>query len=333
MRVATDNAAATGPVPTVSVIVPTCGRPEMLLDCVASILRNDFQEFEIIIVDQDRGRTLEAELLRRFNGDDRLAYLFLDNASVSRARNLGVSRARGDILVFCDDDTEADPSWLRAYVETFDACGREPVVVGGRLDPLWLAPRPRWLPESKEYLLGIYNHLDGLVPMPGPDLPIGANFAVHRKVMDAIGPFDERLGYSHERKRGMIGGEDSLLSLRAQHARFGVYHQSASRTWHKMSAHKLTRTYFLRRNFWEGVTLLTVLHLSGSPRAGAWYRVALWHVREIARWTWRLARTALLWPLAANPSRDAMEAVCSIANSVGVIRAALRLGATGRLPW
>ena len=100
-----------------------------------------------------------------------------------------------------------------------------------------------------------------------------------------------------------------------------------------MSAQKLTRTYFLRRNFWEGVTLLTVLHLSGSPLAGAWYRVALWHVREIARWTWRLARTAFLWPLAANPARDAMEAVCSIANSVGVISAALRLGATGRLPW
>ena len=168
---ATEDALAAGPVPEVSVIVPTCGRPEMLLDCVASILRNDFQEFEIIIVDQDRARTLEAELVRRFNGDGRLAYLFLDNASLSRARNLGVSRARGHILVFCDDDTETDPGWLRAYVETFDACGREPVVVGGRLDPLWLAPRPRWLPESKEYLLGIYNHLDGLVPMPGPDLP------------------------------------------------------------------------------------------------------------------------------------------------------------------
>jgi hypothetical protein len=39
------------------------------------------------------------------------------------------------------------------------------------------------------------------------------------------------------------------------------------------------------------------------------------------------------WTRRANPAQDAMEAVCSIAQSAGVIRAALKLRATGRLPW
>ena len=333
MRVAAEATSPAARVPAVSVIIPTCRRPQMLLDCVASILRNNFLDFEIIIVDQDRERTLQAELARRFNGDGRIVYLTLDAPSASRARNLAIRRARGHILVFSDDDVEVEPDWLRAYMAAFDACGQEPIVVGGRLDPLWLAPRPHWLPESKEGLLGVYNKHEGFLLMPEHDQPIGANFAVHRKVMDAVGPFDERLGPSYVRKRSMIFGEDALFSLRARQARYPVYHQAAARSWHKMSAHKARRIYFIRRSFWEGVTQLTVLHLSGAIPADRWRAVARWHARELARWGWRLARTLVRWTRLTNPSQDAMEAACSIAQSAGVIRAALKLGATGRLPW
>jgi hypothetical protein len=218
-------------------------------------------------------------------------------------------------------------------MEAFDACGDEPVVVGGRLDPLWLAPRPSWLPEAKEYLLGIYNKHDGLVLMPEHEQPIGANFATHRKVMDAVGPFDERLGPSYARKRGLIYGEDALFALRARHARYLVYHQAAARSWHKMTAQKLRRTYFLRRSFWEGVTLLCVLHLSGSMPADRWHRVVLWHLRDIARWSGRLAGTLLRVRRGPVAAQQAMEAMSSIAHSAGVIRAALKMRALGRLPW
>lgn len=333
MRVAAEATSTTGLTPAVSVIIPTCGRPQMLLDCVASILRNEFQDFEIIIIDQDRERTLETELGRRFNSDGRLVYLVLDEPHASRARNLGIQHARGNILVFSDDDVEVEPDWLRAYVEAFDACGEEPAVVGGRLDPLWLAPRPRWLPEGKEYLLGIYNKHNSLMLMPEPDQPIGANFAAHRKVVDAVGPFDERLGPSYARKRSMIFGEDALFSLRARQAHYPVYYQAAARSWHKMTARKVRKAYFIRRSFWEGVTLLSVLHLAGHVQADRWYRVVGWHAREIVRWGWRLGETLIRWRRVANPAQEAMEAISSIAHSAGVIRAALKLRATGRLPW
>ena len=321
------------PVPAVSVIIPTCGRVAMLLECVASILRNGFQDFEIIIVDQDRAPTLPAELGRRFNGDPRLVYLRLAEPHASRARNLGIQHARGEILVFSDDDTEVEPTWLQAYVDAFDACGNEPIVVGGRLDPLWDTDKPTWLPKSKEYLLGLYSKYSGLVLLPEPDQPIGANFAVHRKVMDAVGPFDERLGPSYARKRSLIFGEDALLAQRARQARYAVYHQSAARSWHKMSGRKLSKVYFLQRSYWEGVTLLTVMHLAGSIRAADWADVVRWHGREFAQSARRLARTLVRWWRLPNPASEAMEAVSSIANSTGIIRAALKLRATGRLPW
>lgn len=317
----------------VSVIIPTCGRPQLLLDCVASILRNDVQDFEILIIDQERARTLQGELVRRFDDDHRLVYLFIDEASLSRARNFGIQRARGDILIFSDDDTVVAPGWLRAYLEAFEAGGAQPMIVGGRLDPLWLTAKPRWLPPNKEYLLGIYDKHDGFMLMPEGDLPIGANFAVHRKVVDAIGPFDERVGYSYARKRGMIGGEDSLFALRARRAHYSVYHHPAALAWHKMSAHKVSKAYFVRRSFWEGVTQLTVLHLSGSASADHSPGIIRWHAREIGRWVRRLARVLLRWRWSANPAQEVMEALSIIANSAGIIRAALKLRTTGRLPW
>jgi GT2 family glycosyltransferase len=319
--------------PVVSVIIPTCGRPQLLLDCVASILQNDVKDFEILIIDQDPGQTLQAELIRRFDGDGRLVYLFLDEASLSRARNLGIRHARGDILVFSDDDTVVAPSWLRAYLEAFDAGGPEPMIVAGRLDPLWLTPKPGWLPRNKEYLLGIYDKHEGLMLMPEGDLPIGANFATHRKVVDAVGCFDERLGYSYARKLSMIGGEDSLFSRRARQAGYPLYHQPTARAWHKISAHKVRKVYFIRRSFWEGVTQLTVLYLFGSVPLDHCNGIVRWHAHEIRRWVRRLAGTLLRWTRATNPAEEAMETISSIATSAGVIRAALKLRATGHLPW
>jgi GT2 family glycosyltransferase len=325
--------SAPGRLPAISIVIPTCRREQFLVDCLASILGNSFQDFEIIVVDQDRPGGLEATLARRFPGESRIVYLLLEEPHASRARNLGIKHARGEIVVFSDDDVEVERDWLRAYVDAFAACGGEPVVVGGRLDPLWMAAKPEWLPEGKQYLLGIYNRDDRLALMPAPDQPIGANFAVHRKILEAVGPFDERIGPSYVRKRGMIFGEDALLSMRARRAHYPVYYQAAARAWHKMSARKLTKRYFVRRSFWEGVTQLTILHLSGSVSREHCLPLVRWHAGEIARGGRRLARTLLHWRHAANPAREAMEVLSSMASSAGVIRAAFKLRSSGHLPW
>jgi len=203
--------------PQVSVIIPTCGRSELLIECIVSILHNDFTDFEILVVDQDPRRTQETELANRFSGNPQIKYLFLDQANLSLARNKGIEHARGEIIVFVDDDVEVDPGWLRAYVEAFTSVQHDaPGVVAGQLEPLWLSPRPEWYPEEREFILGIYNcRGDELVPMPKGELPVGANFAALRKVIDKVGMFDESVGFSYARKGStMIGGEDNLFALK-----------------------------------------------------------------------------------------------------------------------
>ena len=52
-------------------------------------------------------------------GDDRFDYILEQMPGVSRAKNLGASRARFDLLAFTDDDALPDPGWLSALTRTF----------------------------------------------------------------------------------------------------------------------------------------------------------------------------------------------------------------------
>ena len=318
--------------PRISVILPTCNRVQLALDCIASILQGDYADFEIIVVDQDASRALEQALSARFGGDPRIIYHFLDKAALDHARNIGIDLARGQVLVFVDDDVEVDKAWLRAYVNAFEAICPDPGIIAGRLDPLWLSPPPKWLPEDRKYLFGIYPADGTLRPMPESDLPIGANFAVHHGIIDQVGRFDERLDYSYARKTSMISGGDSLFSLKAKQAGYSIYYQPAARAWHKLSNRKLTKKYFLARSFWDGVTLIIVMHLTGSAKRDNALTIARWHSKEIIRQIWHFLLSIIQPDPESDWSKRGMRTLSLCANSLGIIYAALKLRQLGSLP-
>ncbi|MGQ0604259.1 MAG: glycosyltransferase family 2 protein [Anaerolineales bacterium] len=316
--------------PLVSVIISTYKRQDLLMACIASILQGDFSDFEILIIDQDPSQQLRERLLTLT--DARLRYFFLAEMALDKARNLGLEHARSDIYIFADDDIEVCSNWLRAYVEAFTQTWPVAGVVAGRLLPQWLVARPTWLPADHETVFGLYDREAPLAPLPEDHLPIGANFAVHRRVIANIGRFDERLDYSYARKTNLLSGGDSLLAVRAKQAQFPLYYQPAARAWHKISSHKLSWQYFLKRTFWDGFTLLTVLHVSGQAPAANAGAVVRWHLRYIAVQWWRLffpkQRPA---PALTHPA-SWMRVIAHCTKSLGTIFAAVRLACTGKLP-
>ena len=323
---------AGGEPPRVSVILPTCGREVLAVECLRSILAGDFADFETLVVDQDPARTLQRTLAQAFPGEGRIRYFWIDVMALDRARNEGLDHARGEILVFADDDVEVDRGWLRAYVEAF-ASSPTPGAVAGRLDPRWLEERPDWLPDEREYLLGIYNRLpEGtLSVLPGEQLPIGANFAVLRAVADAVGRFDESMDYSYARRASMISGGDSLFCLRIKRAGHPLVYQPAARAWHKISRRKLTRRWFVRRMFWDGFTSVSVLHRAGSAtRTGA--ARPREDTRSMLRWAWRVLLDPDRAGRSAPAGRRLMYTAGECANSLGVICASLKRRLTGTLP-
>jgi glycosyltransferase involved in cell wall biosynthesis len=106
---------APGPCPRISVVVPTYQRRELVMAAVESLARQTFdQPFEVIVaVDGSTDGTAAA--LRAMSVPFPLTVVEQPNGGAAAARNHGVRLARGDILLFLDDDMEAAPDLLAEH--------------------------------------------------------------------------------------------------------------------------------------------------------------------------------------------------------------------------
>ncbi len=263
-----------------SVIVPTLGRDELLLGCVASIMAGKYQNFEILIIDQDPNQCLRNSLSQRYPSEDRIRYLFLEQTGASKARNHGLLKAKGKYVAFIDDDAVAVREWLQSFYNTFQSVDL-PDLIAGRIDPLWTRERPMWYPQECEYILGVYNIGDKVCSMPEQDQPISANLAGLRQVILELGGFNEELGPNYFRKYPQITGEDSFLGLMARQSGYKIYYDPHALVDHRISINKLTKMNFLRRYFWEGVTVILEMEFLG--KLGSRYNHFIYHSKYVVK--------------------------------------------------
>ncbi|HXM69579.1 MAG TPA: glycosyltransferase family A protein [Thermoanaerobaculia bacterium] len=93
----------TGPLPAVSIVVPTFNRAELLAETIASALGQTFTDFELIVVDDESVDDTRGAV-RRF-ADQRILYLPLRHCgNLSILRNAGIKESRGRFLAFLDSD-------------------------------------------------------------------------------------------------------------------------------------------------------------------------------------------------------------------------------------
>ena len=99
--------------PFFSIIIPTYNRPRQLRECLKSIKRLAFpkKRFEVIVVD-DGGKRPLGKLICSFESHFSAKLIQQSNAGPAAARNSGAAHARGDFVVFTDDDCLTVPNWL-----------------------------------------------------------------------------------------------------------------------------------------------------------------------------------------------------------------------------
>ena len=101
--------------PMVSVIVPTRNRPELLIECVKSILNQSYTNFEVWVIN-DAGVPVES-FLQGLDVHNRIHYLrFSDHRERSAARNAALRMARGEFIAYLDDDDIFYPNHLETLV-------------------------------------------------------------------------------------------------------------------------------------------------------------------------------------------------------------------------
>ena len=260
---------------TLDVILPTFNREALLRRTLDSLLRARRPaglHVNVLVVDNastDGTRALVRECAGAFEG--RLHYLFEPTSGKPYALNAGIAATSGDLVGLIDDDEEIDEAWFECIAGAFVDPDLD--FIGGKVLPIWGAPRPEWLGDG---YLGVIGWVD-----PGsvsrsmdasyPGILMGGNAVIRRTALEAAGPYSTALNRTGARLLG-CEDEDMYHRLLARGAR-GRYVPDLV-IHHHVPAGRLTRRYFRRWCFWRGVSLgvmdrtrpAPVAYVAGVPR-------------------------------------------------------------------
>lgn len=99
--------------PLASVIIPFYNRLRLVNFAVQSVLNQSYKNLEIILVDDGSTEKID---LSAYQNDKRVVYIYQSNSGPARARNLGVSQARGEYVFFLDSDDLFTPEKIEKQI-------------------------------------------------------------------------------------------------------------------------------------------------------------------------------------------------------------------------
>ncbi|MFJ4219007.1 glycosyltransferase family 2 protein [Curtobacterium luteum] len=228
------------PVGRITVVVATRDRPEDVRRCVASVLASEWDDLEVIVVDNAPSTSATRDVVASF-ADARLQYVLEARAGVSRARNAGLAAATGDVVAFVDDDVVVDAWWAAAlaaaYARDADVVCVTGLVPSGELR----TPTQRYFDERVTWARNTDRRVYRTAEPPA-DLPLfpfsvgafgtGANMSLRRTAALELGGFDVALGPGTPAR----AGEDPDLFTRVLFSGGALAVEPSAIVWHKHRA-------------------------------------------------------------------------------------------------
>jgi glycosyltransferase involved in cell wall biosynthesis len=271
------------PLVSVSLIVPTYRRSELLLGCLETAQRQTLDSFELLVVDNSPDAELRPTV-DSFNASARVkaSYVHEPRLGLHNARHAGARAAGGDVLVFTDDDALFEPGWLAAYADAFDT--HPPMAAaGGPILPKWQHPPPAWLTNymaADPSMFPAFSLLDlGRDFRLAPDgFFFGVNMAIRRRILFDLGGFNPEIFGT----RWLGDGETGLNRKLWAHGQVVGYVPDAV-VFHHVSAERMTLPYLRRRQANDGACDMYARFHDGMPSLVGLARAAVGIVAESAR--------------------------------------------------
>lgn len=237
----------------VSVIIPTYKRVQYLQDAVTSIVAQDLPQskYEILVVDNAPQPTPELVSLCDSLQSPLVRYVHEPRNGLHHARHTGAKRARGDILVYVDDDIRATPEWLAALCRPF--AETQVGVVGGRIYPEWDVEPQEWIRAFPPGYLSLLDLGDSHLELTWPQQVYGCNFAVRKSVLFEVRGFNPD-SFADPGMRWYRGDGETGLLKKVYAAGYSVRYEPTACVYHRIPADRLTIAYFERRAFDHGLS-------------------------------------------------------------------------------
>ena len=257
------------------IILPTFNREDLLDRALRSLFAAPIPaglDVTVVVVDnnsKDGTRNLVEAWQKKVN--ERLQYLFESKQGKSQCLNTGIAATKGDLIGMIDDDEEIDVNWYATVEEAF----RDPTLdfIGGPCLPRWEIPAPAWLPMDHPGVIGWIDGGDKVLAYGGEyqGILMGGNAVLRRKLMETVGPYCTSLGPTG--KRIMLGDDQDMFERIMAAKGRGLYLPNLI-IYHYVPATRLTKRYFRRWCFWNGVSLglidrqrrTPVVYFAGVPR-------------------------------------------------------------------
>jgi len=237
-------------------IICTYNRAKYIGPLLESIAANNLakEEYEILLVDNnctDNTREI-CESFVNVHKDVAFRYVIETEQGLSAARNKGIKEAKGDIIVYIDDDALVDTWYLRTIVEYMSA-HPEISAVGGPIIPSYEdTEEPKWMTRyTKELLCGYLFYGEAERQFPGDRYPGGGNAAYRAEVFEKVGLFNTALG---RKGNSLMGAEEKDIfdKMKAQGMRFMYLPKMILH--HIIPQKKLEKDYFDRLTLQMGMS-------------------------------------------------------------------------------
>jgi GT2 family glycosyltransferase len=224
--------------PAIGIVVATRDRPRSLAVCLDSLLCQDYEDFEIVVVDNAPASSETAQLIdSRYAPTGRVRYVRDDRPGLGQAHNSGLQHISAPIVAFTDDDVRVDPQWLAAIAANFERSANAGCVVGLIL-PAELDTRAQYWTERhggfgkgcERRVFDLANNRPPgrLFPFAAGQFGSGANMAFRADALKRVDGFDPALG------AGTIarGGDDLAAFVAVIRAGYQLIYEPEAIVWH-----------------------------------------------------------------------------------------------------
>jgi GT2 family glycosyltransferase len=241
------------PAPLVSIVILNYNGQKYLLNCVDSVLKNQYPNFEVILIDNASTDNSIQPVEDTYKTDSRMHIIKNStNLGFSGGNNVGFENSKGKYVVFLNNDTKVELDWLSSLVNALEA---DPTI--GIAQSLIYQIDEKSIQSAgwlfSDYLIKKYSLCAGkpsnlqFKPVFDVSFACGASMIIRREILDKMGAFDPEAPYFYD---------DTLLSLKTRFLGKRVVTVSDSKMYHVSGATNVWKIRFTTYNLFKANSIL-----------------------------------------------------------------------------